>query len=347
MLRWESRCKPKKMPLNLIESILVPHDGFAEALNQMQQIYEVSGAVTESVGKPLLAPSRAGKSRVIEEFKKSHPSKRTADGLIVPVLSVKVPSKPTVKGLVEVLLAKLEDPNAYTGTENQKTARLKTLLSETSTQVMVLDEFQHFVDKSSMKVQHQLADWLKVLLDESGVAIVVVGLESATAVLDQNEQLEGRFLTPARLSRFDWSNKDQRSEFLAVLDAFESVLRGYVDLPEIANTNMGFRLYVATGGLIGYLTLFLKMLVWNAVFSNASKLTLQDFSKAYIESIAKDKEGLSSAGSPFKKSFATEPNAANLAAAMEVGVPRVVETLRPRKSRAKKRTSASAALSAS
>ena len=337
----------KKMPLNLIESILVPHSEFAKTLNQMQQIYEIAGVVGESVGKPLLAPSRAGKSRVIEEFKKLHPNTRNADGLIVPVLSVKVPSKPTVKGLAEVLLSKLEDPAAYSGTEVQKTVMLTAKLPRTHTRVMVLDEFQHFVDKSSMKIQHEVADWLKILLDDSGVAIVIVGLESATAVLDQNEQLRGRFLSPARLNRFDWNNEDQRSEFVAIINSFETVLRNYVDLPEIANADMGFRIYVATGGLIGYLTLLLKMLVWNAVFSNTSIITLQDFHTAYMDSIFKDDYGPSSAGNPFDKSFAAEANAANLAAAMEVGTPRVVEMPRSRKSRAKKRTSASAVLKAS
>jgi len=338
---------PKKIPLNLIESILVPHGGFIEAHNQMQQVYEVSGAVTESIGKPLIAESRTGKSRVIKEFVKCYPSSRVDDGLVVPVLSVKVPSKPTVKGLVEVLLSNLGDPSAHVGTENQKTDRLMKMLSETRTRVMVLDEFHHFVDKSSMNVQHYLSDWLKIFLDDSGVAVVVVGLESATAVLDQNEQLRGRFLAPTRLSRFDWNDENQRSEFVAVLSSFETVLRDYVDLPEMANANMGFRIYVATGGLMGYLAMFLKQLVWNAVFSKSSRLKLRDFNNAYVESIAMDKDARSGAGNPFIKSFVVEPTAASLASAMKVGVPQVAQTKRPRKLRAKKQTSASAVLKAS
>ena len=337
----------KKMPMDLIETILVPHSGFTEAHNQMKQLYEISGAVTKPVGKPLIAPSRTGKSRVIEEFVNCHPRSRVADGLIVPVLSVKVPSKPTVKGLVEVLLSALEDPKAHVGTEINKTNRLKKLLSKTRTRVMVLDEFQHFVDKSSMKVQHHLSDWLKIFLDDSGVALVVVGLESSMAVLEQNEQLQGRLLAPVRLSRFDWNDETQRTEFVAVLRSFESVLRNYVDLPEMANANMGFRLYVATGGLIGYLTKLLDQLVWNAVTSNSTTLTLQDFNKAFKDSIAGDQDAKSSAGNPFLKSFSTEPTAANLAAAMEVGVPQAAAAPQRRRSPTKKRTSASAALTAS
>ena len=98
---------------------------------------------------------------------------------------------------------------------------------------------------------------------------------------------------------------------------------------------------------MGYLTKFLKQLVWNAAFSNSSTITLQDFHKAYNESIATDKDAQSRAGNPFRKSFCTKPNAANLAAAGEVGVPEVEVKPRRQKSRKKKRTSASAALVAS
>lgn len=337
----------KKIPLNLIETILVPHSGFVKAQNQMHQIYEIAGAVKKSFAKPFIAESRTGKSRVVEEFVDCYPNYRCPEGLKVPILSVRVPSKPTVKGLVELLLIEVEDPKPHIGSEINQTKRLKKLLAKTETRVMVLDEFQHFVDRSSMKIQKELADWLKIFLDETGVALVVVGLESATAVLQQNEQLRGRLHAPTRLSRFDWNDEEQRSEFVGVLSSFETVLRDYVDLPEMANTNMGFRLYVATGGLIGYLTNFLNQLVWDAAFSDSTSLTLQDFSNAFKESISSDKDARSSVGNPFLKSFSTEPTAANIAAAMEVGIPQAEAMPQRKRSRTKKQKSASAALTAS
>lgn len=336
----------KDLPLNLIESILVPHDGFSDALKSIEQVYDVSEFVSESVGKPLIAESRTGKSRVIKEFVRRHPRSRNRDGLVVPVLSVKTPPKPTVKGLVELMLSRVGDPRAHIGTENQKTDRLMTLLTAAKTRVVVIDEFHHFVDKSSMKVQHYLSDWLKVFLDDSGVAAVVVGLESSMAVLQQNEQLRGRFLAPARLSRFDWNDSCQRSEFVAVLSSFESVLSEYIDTPEMANTNMGFRIYVATGGLIGYLTMFLKQLVWNAVAADANALTLEDFHKAYGGSIATQSDANTKLGNPFVKSFDTDPTAASLASALQVGLPAPEPPARTRRRRAGMRPTVGSALTA-
>lgn len=334
------------LPLNLIESILVPHDGFADALRSIEQVFDVSESVTESIGKPLIAESRTGKSRVIKEFVKRHPRSRSRDGLVVPVLSVKTPSKPTVKGLVELLLSRIGDPRAHIGTENQKTDRLMTLLAAARTRVMVIDEFHHFVDKSSMKVQHYLSDWLKVFLDDSGVAAVVVGLESSMAVLQQNEQLRGRFLAPARLTRFDWNNSCQRSEFVAVLSSFETVLSEYIDTPEIANSNMGFRIYVATGGLIGYLTMFLNQLVWNAVAADANALTLEDFHRAFEGSIATDSDANVVARNPFVRSFNAEPTAASLASALQVGLPAPEISATTRRRKACKHPTVGSALTA-
>lgn len=329
----------KAMPLNLIESTLVPHSGFSRVLGQLEQVYKVAEVVTEPVCKPLIAESRTGKTRAIAEFVKRYPPSRSPDGLTVPVLTVKTPSKPTVKGLVEVLLSKIGDPRASVGTEQQKTARLIKFLKSAQTRVTVVDEFQHFVDRSSQKVQHHAADWLKVLLDESGAALVVAGLETSMAVLHQNEQLRGRFLAPARLSRFDWSSEGQRSEFVAILSSFEQVLSEYVDLPGLANANMGFRVYVATGGLIGYLTKLLNQLVWNAVDAESSALTLEDFSQAFVESIALDPDGLGMVGNPFVKSFDTEFTARNFASALQVGVPTLKlsePNSKPKRSRGRK-----------
>ena len=335
-----------ELPLNLIESILVPHQGFASALRSIEQVFDVSESVTESVGKPLIAESRTGKSRVIKEFVRRHPRSRNRDGLVVPVLSVKTPSKPTVKGLVELLLSRIGDPRAHIGTENQKTDRLMTLLAAAETRVMVIDEFHHFVDKGSMKVQHYLSDWLKVFLDDSGVGAVVVGLESSMAVLQQNEQLRGRFLAPVRLTRFNWNNSCQRSEFVAVLSSFEKVMSEYIDMPEMANSNMGFRIYVATGGLIGYLTMFLNQLVWNAIAAGANTLTLKDFHKAYEGSIAAESDVANKAGNPFVKSFDTDPTAAVLASALQVGVPAPEPSTTTRRRRSGKRPTVGSALTA-
>ncbi len=320
------------LPFNLIETTLVPHSGFCEAIAQLEQVFRVACAVEEPVCKPFIAESRTGKTRALDEFVQRHPRRREKDGLKVPILKVSTPSKPTVKGLAEAMLSVIGDPRPALGTEQQKTDRLIKLLWKIENRVIVVDEFHHFVDKGSERVQHYVADWLKVLIDACGAGLIVAGLDIAMAVLYQNEQLRGRFQAPISLPRFDWRDEDQRSEFVAILVAFEEVLRRYLDLPELGSANFGFRFYVATGGLMGYVTKLFKQLVWDMADANSAIVELEDFDRAYSRSIGIDPDGLGAALSPFRKDFKLEATEANLKSAAQVGIPRPAPCKRARKS---------------
>jgi len=51
-------------------------------------------------------------------------------------------------------------------------------------ELLILDEFQHFQDRDSLKVLKTASDWLKLLMDENGVPIVLAGLPYSHTVLD-------------------------------------------------------------------------------------------------------------------------------------------------------------------
>jgi len=151
------------------------------------------------------------------------------------------------------------DKMFYTGTRNVKTARLRKLISSCGTKVIAIDEFQHFKDNVSDKVTYGVAEWLKVLVEKTSVSLVVSGLKSCESILRQDEQLLGRFMAPIIMSRFDWRIEDDRAEFIGILKAFNSEISKYFDICELHNSTISFILYIATGGLIGYLTKILTL----------------------------------------------------------------------------------------
>lgn len=269
----------------IIDSILIPHSAFTHAIDKLEQCYAYAPGASEPVCIALIGESRTGKSRVIEEFCHRHPPTRLEQGLSIPILRVKTPSYPTVKGLVELLLGAIGDPRFTTGTENAKTMRLKHLMQKVSTNMVVLDEFQHFFDKGSQMVMHQVADWLKILADETRCALVVAGLPTCRAVIDQNEQLAGRFAAPVIMPRLNWTVEVERQEFLAILQAFDEVIAGVLDCPALAAEEMAFRCFCMCGGLIGILSKFLRQLVWNASTADRKVLTLKDLQEAHNQSI--------------------------------------------------------------
>lgn len=302
----------------IVESTLVPHTAFERASARLEQCFHYAEQAVEPICVALVGDSRTGKSRVLEECFAAHPQERAPDGLLVPILRVKTPSKPTVKGLAELMLQAMGDPRFYAGTENAKTIRLRTLMRNAGTRMVMIDEFQHFYDKVSRKVMYHVADWLKILVDDSKVALVVAGLPECRAVLDQNEQLAGRFLSPILMPRFDWNVDDHREEFTGILAAFHESISAYFDVPRLDSADMAFRCYCGTGGLIGYLTKFLRQAVWNALDDNRKTISLGDLASAHDQGVW-TQNGPAQLPSPFGRSFVPMPSEDLLAKIMRIG----------------------------
>lgn len=305
----------------IVENTLVPHSAFNNVVSRIEQCFKYSDGASEPICIAVIGESRTGKSRALEECCFSHPTRRETQGLIVPILRVKTPSKPTVKGLAELMLFSMSDPKSNVGTENAKTTRLQILMKNACVRMVMIDEFQHFYDKASHKVMHHVADWLKILVDDSKMALVVAGLPSCNAVLEQNEQLAGRFLTPVVMPRFDWRNNYHREEFVGILGAFQDSLGGIFRIPELDSPEMAFRCYCGTGGLVGYLTKFLRQAVWNALDAGTKTISLECLAQAHKESVW-GQDGLKDITSPFERSFSTLPSEDLLKRVLRIGIPK-------------------------
>lgn len=290
----------------IVENTLVPHTAFANATTQLEQCFLYAENAIEPICIPILGESRTGKSRSLENFMMEHEKSRSENGAIIPVFAVRTPAKPTVKGLAGMMLRALGDPRFDSGTEQWKTHRLQQLMSECGTRMVIIDEFQHFVDKGSAKISYHVADWLKILIDESKVALVVAGLPSCIQVLESNEQLGGRFLAPIMMPRFDWRNEEHREEFIAILDAFENSLSSHFDFPQFTSDEMAFRLHCASGGLIGYLAKILRTAVWQAVDGAKKIISIADLQVAFHKSVLTNSLN-SGVPDPFASNFSVQP----------------------------------------
>ena len=306
------------VPRNLIDRILVPHAAFQGALRRIGQCYQNAQAHGNPACLAIVGPSRTGKTSVLGQFASAHPAVRTAEGLEVPILRVKTPPKPTVKSMAEIMLREMGDPRFDKGTENARTGRLMTLICNCGTRMAMIDEFQHFYDKGQNKVMHHAADWLKVLVDDTGIGLVVAGIPGCLATIEQNEQLRGRFRTPVAFERFDWRSAEDREEFAAILSAFYDALAEHIDLPDFTSAEMAFRLYCATGGLIGYLAMLLSQVVWDAIDDRRKAVNLKHLREAFAHSV-RSSHDYGDAPDPFGSRFATEPSEALLATVSRIG----------------------------
>lgn len=308
----------QKPPVTLIEDTLVPHQPFENATSRLEQCFAFSHSKREPICIAVVGESRTGKSRVLAEFSAAHPIIRSEEGLDIPILCVTAPSKPTVKGLAETMLEAMQDQTLKSGTENEKTRRLVRLMKECGTLMIIIDEFQHFVDKASDRVIYDSADWLKTLVDKLRCVLVVAGLPSSVGILTQNEQFQGRFYAPVHMPRFDWKIDSNRDEFIAILGAFHESMSRYFDLPKLDDRGMAFRCYCGSGGLIGYVTKFLRQVVWNAIDEGKKTITLADLATAQDQAIWAE-AGRTDLLNPFSRSFSPTPNEHLLLASHTIG----------------------------
>lgn len=304
----------------IIDNTLIPHTAFRSASSRIEQCFNSACRSSEPIGIAVVGESRTGKTRVLEEFAVKYPAKRVADGLQMPVLRAKAPAEPTVKGLVEVMLHELKDPRADKGSAQTRTTRLRKLIAETGTRAVLIDEFQHFYDQGKHRVIHHVANWLKNLVEDEKLVLIVAGLETCMSVITQNEQLTGRFLAPIRMPRFNWEDDDDREEFIGILGAFQDTISKHFEIPDLTTPEMAFRFYCGTGGLMGYLTKVLRTAIWNAMDAERSRITLRNFAEAHSQSVWNHMK-LPSASAPFDARFTIEPTAVLLNAVASIGTP--------------------------
>ncbi len=131
------------------------------------------------------------------------------------------------------------------------------------------------------------------------------------------------------MPRFEWKNDEHREEYVGILGAFQESIGKHFDVPGLDTAEMAFRCYCGTGGLIGYLTKFLRQAVWNAIDQHRKSIALEDLAHAHDQAVW-SRDGLSDIASPFSRSFYPLPSDDLLAKVRHIGTP-VYEIVVPRK----------------
>ena len=251
---------------------------------RIQACFDSYEATAEPDCCPIVGESGSGKTTIISYFASLHPRVDHKWGVEIPVLLAKVPARPTVKSFAETLLYQLGDPLWSRGNTVSKSIRLRELLKRCRVRLLALDEFQHFVDARQASIPNEVADWLKEQVEETRLAIVVLGLQRCLEVLKQNEQLRRRFGATLRVGAFRWENKDDRTTYRAFLRAVQEQLPEYV-MPSLADLDMAFRMHYASYGLIGYTMKIIRGAARIARSHPRREITLRTLSQSFAEHV--------------------------------------------------------------
>lgn len=227
------------------------YSAFENTLNEIRMLHYRYLKSSVSEGLLIYGQQGSGKSTSVKYYAKHFPRKRV-DGVIrVPVLSVITPESPTVKSLSDVILAALGDPLTTNSTAAKKAERIKYFFKLCQVEMLILDEFHHFHDSRRSKSSGEVSDWLKNLMNTTGVCIVLVGLPRAISALNANGQLRRRFASPIHHREFNFTTREEQYEFRTVLKGIESLLPVTFE-KRLESGEIALRMYFATHGLIDY-----------------------------------------------------------------------------------------------
>jgi hypothetical protein len=271
----------------LAEKIFIIYPRLKRLMDKVEHCLNYSKIAAEPECMFIGGPTGAGKTTLQDYFRKKYPLTFNEDGATVPVLCARVPNKATDKYLVTELLQKLGDIEAEKGNSYNQTTRLRMFMKDCGVLLVILDEFQHFVDKDSKKVLKTVSDWLKNLIDQTEKPMVLIGMPYADQILDAegNEQLQRRFSVRERLDPFGWGTNEAQKEFRAFLKAVDNQLP-LMESSHLSDPIMAFRFYCATNGVIAKVMKIVRRATEIAVEQLIEHLTLDVLAEAYDDRLS-------------------------------------------------------------
>ena len=267
---------------------LVRHERFDYLLSLMARCQERSKLSDEPKCMALEGVTGAGKSTLVRRYARDYPPYATAGGMCIPVFRVETPSPVSPRGMASAMLEALQDPYYDRGTGSILQTRLAKLLKACAVELVILDDFHHLIDADTDRVLQTVSDWLKVLLKETHIPFVVIGMpNSLKRIFNANAQLARLFPIREHLGTLQGL-----TELHAFLNAFEAETQAQI-APEHDRTDLLQRLAYATDGVVGFYSNLLRESIGEAAAARAPVVQMKHLHQGFAFSLAAVREGIS------------------------------------------------------
>jgi len=253
--------------------------------NELHQDIQLCQEATRLTGDPscmaLEGFSGTGKSTLVRAYAAEFPRYDAEDGTRIPIFYLETPSPVTVKAMATHMLTELGDPGAHKGTLPMMNARLIHYLKVCQVELVILDDFHHLFDAETNRILARVSDWLKVLIKETGIPYLVVGIQNTVeTILRANQQLSRLFAVRETLSPLSVDNEAAAKDFqLFLLYAQEAV--GMSISGELSQSDLLARMHYATDGIVGNIMNLLRFAALLAERADQEVLTVTLLDQAY------------------------------------------------------------------
>jgi hypothetical protein len=275
--QWHTRSAEER--ITYANKLIVLHPRFREAVALLEHCHKASKQAGEPVCGALLGSSGVGKTSVVDHYRRLHPPEETETASRQPVLKVSVQPDASPKGIASDLLLALGDPAWSAGTVQTLTNRAVKLLKHCGVELIVLDEFHHLFDVDRAKVMTKASQWLKVLIVNTAIPIVVCGMPEAEYVL-RAEHTERRFKQRLTLRCFTWRTPQGQREFCGMLKKLDDTLP-LAQASGLADANLAGRFYLACRGVPDYLMTLVRGGAAEAIRRGNEQIAIDDLARVY------------------------------------------------------------------
>lgn len=184
-----------------VKSAFIPTKNDKEMVLRLGRIVRGIGHEGEPAhGLTVVGETGAGKNTlVLKKLKEFQELQERDDGygnMLQPMLYFKAPVECTVAGISKEILHRLGFDMRPGGRPDFLMSKVRRSLANNGTKLLVIDEFQHAVQRTSIAEQKKLSDAIKLLIDdiEWPVHIIMIGLPDAERwiEIDETGQMQHR-----------------------------------------------------------------------------------------------------------------------------------------------------------
>jgi len=292
---------------------------FQETKRRIEQSTRMSrnGRIENSVLAQ--GPSRSGKTSAARALIRENLPWRDEEGLHIPWGYLRISAVPSAAIVGQEMLRSLGDPSwPQRRSPAERLARIGEVADMVGLKALIVDDLHHLVDSRGARVQHAVADLFIDIGGETGAPFLFFGLERAGAVFDVNEQLRGRTGAPIDYLRLDWRKKEEGGLFRDSLNAVLKKLQtGLAFDKSMEDPTIPLRLYCASGGLLGYLILIIRVAEDEC---RTKRVPLgYEVLRRSVKAVIGGAKAWSGGRDPFHPDFVAQPTDATLEAAKAVG----------------------------
>jgi Bacterial TniB protein len=279
--------------VRLVEHILVLHPQMQAILDKMDYCREHAKTALESIGMLVTGEKGTGKTTIMDIYLEKNQVRKTRRATYIPVLPIRIPVPASERGLTVTLLTALNDPYPSKGSIVIQTLRVYGLVEKCLVELVMFDEFQHFAERESFKLNRTVSDWTKNFMGETRKPLILFGTPKSAEILDgeENEQLRRRFPYRMKLKKFGWKSKEDQMIFRKFLEIVDRKLP-LAESSQLSEPKMSGRIYKATGGLMFEIMRLIRWAAVAALKRDEHKISLDLLKESFEENLATNSPNL-------------------------------------------------------